>query len=351
MGPDTVYTLSATVTDAEHNAAGLKYEWQTILRHNSHAHPEGITTAISPTTTISRIGCNGDTYYWLIRLTVTDAAGLSTVDSSKIFPDCNPGVDNIPPVVSTVSPLNGATNVSPGITVSATFNETIDPVTVTGTTFQLKNASNVIIPAAINTSFNQLTLTPSSVLAGSTAYIATIKGGTPGVKDLAGNPLVNDYTWTFTTAVVDAAPPIVIINSVLPARGATGVNPASTVSVNLSEAIDASTVNGTTFQLRDAGNNLVAATISTVSDQITLTPSGLLSGLTTYTATIKGGSSGIKDLAGNAMVGDFVWSFTTGAVDNIPPTMVSVLPANAAIGVSTGATISESLVRLLIHQL
>jgi hypothetical protein len=37
---------------------------------------------------ISRIGCNGDSYYWFIKLTVTDAAGLSTIDSSKIFPLC-----------------------------------------------------------------------------------------------------------------------------------------------------------------------------------------------------------------------------------------------------------------------
>ena len=262
VGPDTLYTCSATVTDAEHNAAALKYEWQTILRHNSHAHPEGISTAISPTTTISRIGCNGDTYYWLIRLTVTDAAGLSTVDSSKIFPDCSPGVDNIPPVVSAVSPLNGATNVSTGTTVSATFNETIDPVTVTGTTFQLKNASNVIIPAAINTSFNQLTLTPSAVLAGSTVYTATIKGGASGVKDLAGNALANDYSWTFTTVAVDITPPA--ITSVSPVNGATGVSTGTTVTANFNEAINGSTVNGTTVQLRDAGNNIIPATITAV---------------------------------------------------------------------------------------
>jgi hypothetical protein len=37
---------------------------------------------------ITRIGCSLETYYWYIKLTVTDAAGLSTVDSSKIFPNC-----------------------------------------------------------------------------------------------------------------------------------------------------------------------------------------------------------------------------------------------------------------------
>ena len=340
VGPDTLYTCSATVSDAEHNAAALKYEWQTFLHHNSHVHPEGISTATSTTTSISRIGCNGDDYYWFIKLTVTDAAGLSTVDSSKIFPDCSPGLDNTPPVVSTVTPLNGATNVTTGTTVSAVFNETIDPVTVTGTTFQLKNAANAVITAAINTSFNQLTLTPSAVLAGSTVYTATIKGGSSGVKDLAGNALSTDYSWSFTTVAVDLTPPAV--TSVSPLNGATGVSTGTTVMANFNEAINASTVTAATVELRNAGNAIIPATITASSNQIILTPSSPLTGSTIYTATIKGGSSGVKDLSGNALVNDFVWTFTTGAIDVVPPTVVSVLPANAAIGVSTGAAITAN---------
>src|SRR5207344_1640447 len=52
----------------------------------------------------------------------------------------------------------------------------------------------------ISNSFNQITLTPSSALSGSIVYTATIKGGSSGVKDLAGNALASDYTWSFTTA-------------------------------------------------------------------------------------------------------------------------------------------------------
>jgi len=85
---DTVYTLQATVTDAEQQDGDLKYAWQTILRHNTHEHAEAIDTNRITSSLISRVGCNGDTYYWLIRLTVTDAFGLSTSDSSKMFPLC-----------------------------------------------------------------------------------------------------------------------------------------------------------------------------------------------------------------------------------------------------------------------
>jgi hypothetical protein len=91
LGPDSLYTCQATVTDAEHNPSQLKYAWQTFLRHNNHEHPEGIDTNRVTQALVSRIGCNGDDYYWLFKLTVTDAAGLATVDSSKIFPPCAGG--------------------------------------------------------------------------------------------------------------------------------------------------------------------------------------------------------------------------------------------------------------------
>lgn len=88
LGPDSLYALRATVSDAQHTASQLFYQWQTTLRHNNHQHAEPVDTNRNASAMISRIGCNGDNYYWFIKLTVTDAAGLSTVDSSKIFPYC-----------------------------------------------------------------------------------------------------------------------------------------------------------------------------------------------------------------------------------------------------------------------
>ena len=124
--------------------------------------------------------------------------------------------------------------------------------------------------------------------------------------------MANNYSWSFTTsAAVDNTPPTV--SSVSPLNSATGVSINTTVTANFSEAINGSTVTGTTFQLRDAGNNLVSATISSSSNQITLTPTAALTASTTYTVTITGGASGVKDLAGNALVSNYSWSFTTAA--------------------------------------
>lgn len=87
-GDDIVVDLAADVTDAEHGAGELAYAWRTVLHHNAHTHPEPIDTQPQTRTTISPIGCDGQTYYYRITLTVTDAAGLSTSDSVFWHPDC-----------------------------------------------------------------------------------------------------------------------------------------------------------------------------------------------------------------------------------------------------------------------
>jgi glucose/arabinose dehydrogenase len=88
VAEDSLYDYTATVTDTEHGAPQLTYEWQTTLQHNNHQHPEAIDPLPETSGMISRIGCNGDDYSWLITLKVTDAAGLSSIDSSQIYPDC-----------------------------------------------------------------------------------------------------------------------------------------------------------------------------------------------------------------------------------------------------------------------
>ena len=107
LGADTVYLCRATVTDAQHTNGQLTYKWQTFLRHNVHEHPEPIDTTRNTSTMISRIGCGGETYYWMIELTVTDAAGLSTVDSTKIFPGCTGALPIVLQSFSVAAQSNG----------------------------------------------------------------------------------------------------------------------------------------------------------------------------------------------------------------------------------------------------
>jgi glucose/arabinose dehydrogenase len=87
VAADSVYELSAIVEDVEHSSGQLTYEWQTALVHNDHQHPQAIDPKQETDARITRIGCIDD-YHWLITLNVIDPAGLSTSDSSRIYPDC-----------------------------------------------------------------------------------------------------------------------------------------------------------------------------------------------------------------------------------------------------------------------
>jgi hypothetical protein len=226
-------------------------------------------------------------------------------------------LDTAPPTVISTSPANSATGVPITSVIIITFSETIDPSTFNSTTFTLRNNGNNVA-GIITVDGAVVTFTPSSALSYSTTYTGTI---TAGVGDLAGNAMAADYIWSFTTgAVPDTTPPTV--TAVSPGIGATDVSIASTITATFSEAMDASTVNTTTFTLVNGGSP-VSGTITYAGTTATFTPSSNLAYDTTYTATI---TTGVKDLAGNAMAADYPWSFTTEAppVLGISPSATSV---------------------------
>jgi len=103
------------------------------------------------------------------------------------------------------------------------------------------------------------------------------------------------------------------VSGVAPADDATNVSLGANAVADFSEAMDASTTNNTTFTLSKPDATLVTATVSynTTTNEVTLNPTEALQAGTTYTATIKGGAGGVKDLAGNPLAADRVWSFAT----------------------------------------
>ncbi len=115
--------------------------------------------------------------------------------------------DTIPPTVSSVSPLNGTSGVGIGANPTVTFSEAMDPATINGNTFELRDPLNALIPGAIT--YDRTTKTasfdPSGLLSASTAYTAQIIGGSSGVKDVAGNPMTINYSWSFATGVAQSS--------------------------------------------------------------------------------------------------------------------------------------------------
>ncbi len=128
-----------------------------------------------------------------------------------VFSAQAPGPDTTPPIVVAKSPTNGSSGVLAGTNVTATFSELLAPSTVNDRTVQLRDAAAQIVPATVTwdpiRSSTILHPTASLGLAISTTYTATVKGGSGGVTDVAGNPLAADATWTFTTQALPPPPP------------------------------------------------------------------------------------------------------------------------------------------------
>lgn len=124
---------------------------------------------------------------------------------------------------------------------------------------------------------------------------------------------INSCKAVGSTCDRDATPPTV--GSVSPVEGATGVPTSTNISATFSEAMDPATLTTSTVALLEMGTATpVAATVSYdgTSRAVILDPSVNLAKRTKYTATVKGGVGGAKDLAGNPLATDKVWSFTTG---------------------------------------
>jgi Big-like domain-containing protein/calcineurin-like phosphoesterase family protein len=118
----------------------------------------------------------------------------------------------------------------------------------------------------------------------------------------------------------DTTPPTV--TNVAPGNGGSNVPIGTKVEATFSKAMDASTINGSTFTLTkpdgadaDTNPDAVSGTVAydSTSKKATLTPSAYLDYSTTYTATVKGGANAVKDAAGNPLSADEVWTFTTQA--------------------------------------
>jgi hypothetical protein len=102
------------------------------------------------------------------------------------------------------------------------------------------------------------------------------------------------------------------VTAVSPAAGATGVGVTSSLQVFFNVGMTGTTVNTTTFELRDAGGVLVPSYIFFgESGGAILGHIAPLAYGTTYTATVKGGPAGVKDYRGFPLASDFSWSFTT----------------------------------------
>lgn len=130
------------------------------------------------------------------------------------------------------------------------------------------------------------------------------------------------------------------VTSTSPAANATGSPRNVQVTATFSEAMDATTLNATTFLLKQ-GTTAIAGAVTYSGTTVRLIPTVALAANTTFTATI---STNVKDAAGLGLSAPKTWSFTTVATSATGPAAVNlgtagnyVILAKSAIS-TTGTT-------------
>ncbi len=240
-----------------------------------------------------------------------------------------PPVPVLPTVIS-VGPPNGSNTACASTIVTAAFSEAMKASTINSSTFTLVGPNSAAVTGQVtyNSANNIATFTPSAPLVVNASYTASI---TTGAQDLAGDALANAYVWSFTISAC-TAPVTPTVVMVTPANGAC---PNTLVTGTFSEAMNPATINASTFTLVGAG---AAGTVTYDQPSLTATytPSAPLALNTTYTATI---TTGAKDLSGNGLASNNVWTFTTSTVACQQP-----VPLNSAANflVLAGSTVTNT---------
>jgi hypothetical protein len=134
----------------------------------------------------------------------------------------------------------------------------------------------------------------------------------------------------------DGVCPTVIATN--PLDQAVNVPANQVVTATFNEKMDSKTIDNTSFVLLN-GSTVVPGSLSYNESDATISfvPTTTLSGSSSLTGKIK---AGIKDLNGNALQSDYVWSFSTGAI--LLPVVISTDPLSNETNVVNNKTITAT---------
>ncbi len=312
MNPSTINATSFTIVNGTTSIPG-------IITYS------GNTASFTPTVNLVA----NKTYIGKVTTAVKDLDGNAMLED--FIWTFSTGTTLQPLVIST-DPASNETGVVLNKIITATFNTAMNPTTINGTSFTLKQGTTSIA-GVVSYSGTTASFVPTLPLSINTDYTATI---TTGVQNVSGIALSSDYVWNFTTGTLTA--PIVMSTDPLNSETGVALNKIITASFNM--PMDPSTISGTTFMVK-IGTNSVSGTVSYIGTTATFTPSSNLSNNTTYTATI---TTGAKNLAGVSIANNYVWTFNTNTTASTPFVnlgSVERFGIIAGVGVSNNAGFSE----------
>lgn len=255
---------------------------------------------------------SGQSYVSSSGSTWSDLTSYNATENACIKAFTTPAA-NIPPTISSTSPANGAISVPVGNNITVKFSESVSAGTNYGS-ITVKNPSGTAVAVTKSISGNTLTINPNNNLIGKTKYTVTIP--TAAVKDINGAGLVNQYTFSFTTAA-NTAPSVA---STTPVNLATNVPNYNNIKIKFNESVFAGT-NYNYITIKNSSGTAISTTKSISGDTLLIHPNSYLADNTKYTVTLPAGS--VKDNENLGSSSQYTFSFTTSI--NTPPIVVNVL--------------------------
>jgi methionine-rich copper-binding protein CopC len=232
--------------------------------------------------------------------------------------------DNTPPSITSVFPKNGSIDVTVDCCITATF---VEPIALSSLNSKAFSAiqDGTLVSGVYRVEGNSAVFTPINDFQKEKTITVTLSGD---ISDTTGNRFPRSYSWSFEPT----RHPTVVSTS--PGDEALNVAVNSLFTAVFSEAMAPDSINTSTFTLSD-GSNTVSGSVSYSELTATFEPGSPLSEWTDYTATV---TTGVRDLASNAMQSDYSWSFKTD--DTTAPEMVSIFPADNAAEIAIDTSIS-----------
>ncbi len=241
------------------------------------------------------------------------------------------------PQIEYIYPANNSVNVELNKSVLVSFNKDIDSTLLAGNEFTIVRDDGVLVDSEMLPYDDKLLIIrPEYHLAANRTYTVT---QVARLLDYEGQALPEGYSWSFATgADLDSAPPYVL--STRPAIGESYGTENVEITARFSEVIDGYVIGDDDVVLRSSAGRVAGTAVQDphCPDTIIFRPDADLEKNTLYTITV----SGIRDLGGNVMPGDYSWNFRTGAV----PVMLEQ-PSNLKHGFGTFGNYGPNIGRTL----
>jgi YD repeat-containing protein len=360
------FALVATNSTGSSSATTGSNNTLYVLAPDADADGDGLTNAVeiaigtdplNPDTDGDGMPDGWEVFYGLNPLNPADASqdadGDGLTNLQEYLGGTSPRNPNrIPPVVSQVTPANGASNIFQNTSIVVRFAEPLltgvslsaaqtAVTTALGSSSGVSQSSQIIATQSLQSYLNR-TCCGTSVVSGvasltgpSGAVAGTVGASSDGLsvtfapnrpsllipnatynvkvqnlRDAAGNAMVQVFQSAFTTgSLLDTTPPPISLT--VPANGASGVPTNVHYTVQFTKAIDPSTLTAATFSVVDRTSNLAVAGL------IQVDPSGVTAAFIpnqplpigrSFTVSL---TTGIQDTSG------IIWSQTQASLSQL----------------------------------